>query len=241
MENQNHYVNYKPLDTIDNSNLLEVNKSKKVEVSYGSSKNFEFPIDKGDIMCTITRNNRFDGKENLSNVISKIFIVRDLKFISLNDLNIILEHMRIEKLNIFSIGNGLHKKLNTINFISTDDGTNKGSKINFIEMTEEHFITFLNEDNKNFLEYNKYSLYIIRNGNFLDIKKLFARINGFDVNLGRGGPQKAHLLSPLDFRLSAYLMAMFNFDYKLISYLNTFNDISKDRYLSYLDWLKTSR
>ena len=30
-------------------------------------------------------------------------------------------------------------------------------------------------------------------------------------------------------------MAMFNFNYKLISYLNTFNVMSKDRYLSWKD------
>lgn len=46
---------------------------------------------------------------------------------------------------------------------------------------------------------------------------------------------KAHALSPLDFRLSCYLMAMFNFDYNLISSLNSFNIMSKDRYLSYMD------
>jgi hypothetical protein len=69
----------------------------------------------------------------------------------------------------------------------------------------------------------------------IDIKNLFAKINNKDVNVGRGGSQKANALSPLDFRLSYYLMAMFNFDYKLISSLNSFNLMSKDRYLSYMD------
>jgi hypothetical protein len=50
-----------------------------------------------------------------------------------------------------------------------------------------------------------------------------------------GGGQKAHVLSPLDFRLSSYLMAMFNFNFKFINYLNTFNEISKDKYLSWKD------
>jgi hypothetical protein len=69
----------------------------------------------------------------------------------------------------------------------------------------------------------------------LDIKNLFARIQNRNVNVGRGGSQKAHALSPLDFRLSSYLMAMFKFDYKFISSLNSFNVMSKDRYLSYMD------
>jgi hypothetical protein len=42
---------------------------------------------------------------------------------------------------------------------------------------------------------------------------------------------KSHLLSPLA-RLSSYLMAIFDFNYKNISYLNTFSDIGKDKYLS---------
>lgn len=51
--------------------------------------------------------------------------------------------------------------------------------------------------------------------------------------MGDGGGQKAHILSPLDFRLSSYLLAMFNFNYLLFNKLNMFNDLSKDRYLSY--------
>ncbi len=77
-------------------------------------------------------------------------------------------------------------------------------------------------------------MYIIRDGNFLDIKNLFATINNCNVNLGRGS-QKSHMLSPLDLRLSNYIMAMFNFNYKLVSYLNTFNEVPKNIYLSSKD------
>ena len=84
-----------------------------------------------------------------------------------------------------------------------------------------------------FLVYNKYTLYIFKEGSYLDIKNIFSKINGFDTNIGRGGSQKAYIISPLDFRLSCYLMAMFKFDYKYVSYLNAFNVVSKDRYLPY--------
>jgi hypothetical protein len=76
-------------------------------------------------------------------------------------------------------------------------------------------------------------MYILRGGNFLDMKNIFSMVNGNQTNLGRGGSQKAHMLSPLDFRLSYYLMAMFKFNINLISYLNTFDEIGKDRYLSW--------
>ena len=134
--------------------------------------------------------------------------------------------MKIEKLNIFSIDSQL--KIKTMNIIIA----NKGSKVKYIEMHPETFIEFLNFDNNNFLSYNKDSMYIVRSGDYIDIKNIFTIINNYDVNLVRGGSQKAHMISPLDFRMSCYLMAMFNFNYKVISYLNMFNDISKDRYLS---------
>jgi hypothetical protein len=85
------------------------------------------------------------------------------------------------------------------------------------------------------ISWNLIKLVYARGGNWMDIKNLFARIQNKDVNVGRGGSQKAHALSPLDFRLSTYLMAMFKFDYNLISSLNSFNFMSKDRYLSYMD------
>ena len=91
------------------------------------------------------------------------------------------------------------------------------------------------------MDYYKNSLFIVRGGNFIDIKNLFAVIENQTVNVGRGGSQKAHGLSPLDFRLSSYLMAMFNFNYKLISSLNSFNVMTKDRYLSYMDKHKPNK
>lgn len=132
--------------------------------------------------------------------------------------------MNLNKLQIFAINNSLSNTINTIR-------TNKGAKVLYVEMGYKQFISFLNSDGK-FLEYNKNSLYILRDGNFLDMKNIFANIEGYPANLGRGGSQKSHILSPLEFRLSSYIMAMFS-DYNLIASLNTFNEVSKDRYLSY--------
>ena len=44
------------------------------------------------------------------------------------------------------------------------------------------------------------------------------------------------ILFPLDLIISSYLMVMFNFNYKLILYLNMFNNILKYRYLPFFDW-----
>ena len=74
--------------------------------------------------------------------------------------------------------------------------------------------------------WNLINIVYLWGGNWIDIKNLFAKIKNRNVNVGRGGSQKAHALSPLDFRLSTYLMAMFKFDYQLIYSLNSFNIMS---------------
>jgi hypothetical protein len=86
---------------------------------------------------------------------------------------------------------------------------------------------------ENLLTYNRETLYILINGEYKAVKNTFTKINDCKVNIGRGDSQKANNISPLDFRLSCYLMAMFNFDYKYISYLNAFKDLSEDRYLPF--------
>lgn len=192
-----------------------------------ASDNFEFPIGINDTLFTLTCNNSA-YKDNIANIISKIIIVRELSYINLNQISEALGAMKIEKLNIFSID--YNKELDTINYTNS---INNGCSIDYIEIKPEFFAKFLNWESNTFANYNKNSLYIVRGGNYIDIKSLFTNINGCDVNLGSGRSQKAHLLSPLDFRLSCYIMAMFNFNYKLISYLNTFNDLEKDRYLSW--------
>jgi hypothetical protein len=189
---------------------------------------FNFPIDNEDILFTLTFNPSI-YKENVSSLISKMVIIRELSYINLDTLSKILAAMRIKELNIFSIDN----QINRMKIVKR----NNGCFITYTEMGIKHFTTLLNckKEKADFFDYNKYSLYILRNGGFLDIKKLFNNINGYEVNIGRGGSQKAHILSPLDLRLGSYLLAMFNFDYNLVSYLNAFNDLGKDRYLTYMD------
>jgi hypothetical protein len=196
------------------------------------NNDFEFPIHMNDVLFTLAPTYY---KGNMGNLISKILIINELSYINLDELSKILAIMRLKELNIFSIDNNLEE----MKVVRRDNGT----PITYTEMRWEHLIEFLSFDKKkaDFFDYNNYSLYILRDGGFLDIKDLFAKINGRDMNVGRGSTQKAHILSPLDFRLSAYVMAMFNFNYGLISNLNAFNNLEKDRYLSYLDKISESK
>lgn len=198
-------------DTVLNKNILD---------------NFEFPIDPSDTMFVLTRNNS-EYKEGINNLISKMVTIKALKYINLDELSTILGAFGIEELTIFSINNDNKSTINTVK-------SDKGSEIIYIDIHYEKFMEFIKSD-CDFLKMNRKSLYILRNGNFLDIKNLFSLISGYKINVGRGGSQKAHILSPLDLRLASYMMAMFKCKYKLFSYLNTFDVLSKDRYLSYKD------
>lgn len=158
-------------------------------------------------------------------------ILKDINYINLSKIVEGLGFMKIEKLNIFCIDNRLDNT--TINYAHI----NKSSDVRYTEMNLDNFIILLNSD-RDFWEYNKDTLYILRYGNFLDIKNIFSKINQSRYNIGRGGSQKSHVISPLEFRLSSYLMAMLDFDYQKISKLNFFNQMDKARFLSYKDMSK---
>ena len=137
--------------------------------------------------------------------------------------------MKIDKLNIIAIYP--LDTLEKINYINIKEPSN----IKYLEVGADDFTSYLNNPSYDFLNYNKNTLYIIKEGNYIDIKNIFSKINGYKTNIIRGGSQKSHIMSPLDLRLYCYLMAIFKFDYKYISNLNAFNEITKDRYLPYIE------
>src|SRR6266487_2330271 len=185
-----------------------------------SSEEYSFSIDSCDILFTLTVN-RSVYKKDLVTLIAKMAIIKESHGVNLPQLANI-----INILNIFLIDDSDTKE-NNVFIIKVKEP----SEVNCIEIGVGEFIKQINSENCNFLSFNKHSLYIFKNGSYINAKNLFAKLENKNANLGRGGSQKAHALSPLDLRLSCYLMAMFNFDCKLISSLNAFDDMSKDRYL----------
>lgn len=214
-------------------NKLEHNNSDndgKLEFKYLYKNYWESYIDTNDtiIILTIKEREKFSS-EKINNLISKIVIINNKKIIYSDKLAKSLNIMNIERLNIFIVDTEMSN-----DFIWV---VNKDSNIKLIKSSPEQFINFINSDFDTFLLYNPYSLYIIRGNtkgpSYKYIKYLFKKINEYDMNIGRGGSQKAHILSPLDFKLSCYLMAFFDFNHKLINGLNLFNELEKERYLSW--------
>lgn len=107
------------------------------------------------------------------------------------------------------------------------------NNVKYIEIGLRYFIeNYLeNPNNVHFWEHNNNTLYIMRDGNYSDIKNIFIRIQNIEVSLVKGSSQKSHMVSPIDFRLSSYLLLLFNMDFREFNKQNSFNIVSKDRYL----------
>ena len=199
------------------------------EVNPTNFTGFNFFINTSYILLTLTFNNNL-VKDKINNLIGKIIILRENKEVDLFELTKLLNLMERDKLNIVALYP--LDVLENINYINIKEP----SYVKYLEIGANDFITHcINNSSFNFLEYNNNTIYVIKEGSYIDAKNIFSKINDFDTNIGRGDSQKAHLLSPLDFRLSCYMMAMLKFDYKYITYLNSFNIISKDRYLPFIE------
>lgn len=154
-------------------------------------ENFEFPLNVDDTMFTLARGVGFKDT-SVNDIVSKMAVIKEARHINTNDLSKMLNIMNIKDLNIFSIDNVCsNNPLNTYYI-------NKGARVKYLEIRPENFIAYLNTDN-DFIDYNRNSLYILRDGNFLDIKNLFKVINGNPVNIGRWRGSKIPYFKSLGF------------------------------------------
>lgn len=127
--------------------------------------------------------------------------------------------MEIDKLNIIIIyPNGILKDIKYTKI-------KEPSLVKHIEINIDNFIIYLNSPSCNFLNHIKNNMYILKKGSYFNIKNIFIHINEFNINLGKDGNQKIYMLSTFDFRLSSYLLIVFNFNYKLVNYFSSFNHL----------------
>jgi hypothetical protein len=184
--------------------------------------NNKFHIHNSDILFLLTVNNN-SKTENLTHLTTKIAILNNSLECDLWKINNLVNSLNMDSLYIFSL-----IKSDTFEYKINDENTN----VKYTEVGSKYFKRNLkHNDNVDFWEYNKNSLYILRNGDFSDIRRMFKRINNTKVQLVRGSSQKSHMVSPIDFRLSLYLTILCNMDFKYFRTNNSFNKIDKKRYL----------
>lgn len=182
-------------------------------------------LDLCDFFYVLTVNlGNYKPNENAGNLIAKSFFVNQNIKIYLWDYAWRLYNLGITKLNLFYLSDRKDDYI-TVNF-------NNGCALTFINMGVEQYIKHLKiEGAKGFAQYNTHSMYILKNGDFTDIKNKIFNVEGVKVNIVRGSCQKSHILSPLDFRLSTYMLALFDCNYSLTHSFNSFNELNKKRYL----------
>lgn len=134
-------------------------------------------------------------------------------------------HMNVDSFNIFSI-------VMSETFECKIARVEESCNVKYIEIGIKYFLeNYLDNPNIDFWEHNKNSLYILRGGDYSDLKEMFTMIHSTKVRIVRGSSQKSHVVSPIDFRLSSYMMILCNLDFKKFNTENSFNIMSKNRYL----------
>jgi hypothetical protein len=180
-----------------------------------------------DILAVFTINGSI-YKENTAHLISKLFFTRENLTVNLPFLSKSLFDLNMKSLSIVSI----HKSMDMAgDYVKVHNGSGSLPFL-FMEMNLADFISQLNV-NTDFTTYNPNTLFIFRDSNYQEIKSLLTNIGGANVDLVRGSSQKAHVLSPLDLRLSTYMLALIGLNYSKLSYFNVFNDLVKEKYLPY--------
>jgi len=213
-------------ENVVDDNCVKDNRDNEEDFEIDDKNNISIGLP--DVLFTLTIN-RTAFENDVKHLAGKIMIPRELRVFNLQDLSNALNVMKIYHLNIICINkysNGIVKNLNI----------EKPSSISYIEVGFDSFKEIVMEkDGAKFRDYNRDTLYILKDSSYIDVKNLLVHIEGFDISVGKGSSQKAHILSPLDIRLTTYVMAIYNFDHRYINYINTFNDIPKDRYLPFFE------
>lgn len=191
-----------------------------------------FTISNQDIIFILTINpsNFKNRNDNTIHMTAKVFILKSEIFLNCSSIGSNLFNMNINKgISIFSI----HKTKGEGEVIVYNEITNT-SPVLYKEININDFILYLDNKDNDFILNNRSNLYILRNSNFRDLKKMITKIEGYNVEVVRGSNQKAHLLSTLDLRLTAYMLAFFDLDFNKLNFFNGFNVIEKERYLPYM-------
>jgi len=179
-------------------------------------------ISNTDILFLLTKYYN-STKREIINVSSKSVSLRNSVDVDLWNTSAHLNTLNIEKLNIFSI----EPKLNVQITVSDFDNI-KLIEIGFDDFMDQYMDTL---DSDKLWKENSYSLYILRDSNFSDLYEMFKTFST-SKKLIKGNSQKRHFLSPTDFRMSCYMLLLFNLNFNHFEKENDFRIIKKSVYVS---------
>lgn len=171
-------------------------------------------------------NKNKNSRNSITHLSTKLVVIKKYIGNDLETISKLASMMNIEQFYIFSIfpDKDLEYQIQEVEL---------PSKVNHITIGLNFFMENIlgGEQDEAFWNLNKSSLYILKDGNYSDLRRIFTSVKGIKTSLVRGSSQKAHLVSPIEFRLSTYLMILSNMDFKKVTRQNAFQNIKKDRYL----------
>lgn len=106
--------------------------------------------------------------------------------------------------------------------------------------SRQNFIPMINSGSFNFNETNKYCLYIFLGMSWVELITMF-KSEDINIIVSGGSPTKRHLLSPLEIRLSSYIVALFDMNTIEAINHNNFKFVDKERYLPIFDFSNKSK
>lgn len=148
-------------------------------------------------------------------------LIKNIKILGLKKL-MIFHILDLEQDSINQQHKGFVSEFLEIDYISTDT-----------------FVHLIMSVDFNFSVINKHCLYICHQMSWSGVIRKFKR--DIDVTISGGSNVKRHLLSPLDVRLSSYLIAIFNLNCLEVINHNNFNALDKNIYLPYADMSNKSK
>lgn len=186
--------------------------------------NYSVYLNSKDVLFVLTICNN-SNEQNNTHLTTKMVSVNSTMKISMSNIAMYSNSLNIDILYIFSI---VINETYENEYVELKEPCN----IVYIRVGLRFFLeNYLENPDMNFWENNKNTLYILRNGNYSDIQKMFTIIQNTKTQIVKGNSQKSHILSPIDFRLSSYMLILCNMNYKKFNYNNSFNIVTKDKYL----------
>jgi NADH-ubiquinone oxidoreductase chain 5 len=231
VNNFSEEANVKPFNIFNTQDLNDLNEHTSLKMNVGLPKADLIQLRAGDLFVVLSSLDKFRNDRH-SSIVSKLFFVKDNHKFLLDDMRSNLNILGVKLTYVFYIGD-FEQKSNTLNPTSS---VYEDELVVFMHFKYAEWLPFVSSNQYNFIRNNNHCLYIIKNGTFTDVKKLFQYLNWKPVNVGRGSTQKSHITSDLDIKMHTYLLSIYNLNVNSIRYNNDFSNVNKSVYLTYEDW-----
>lgn len=191
----------------------------------------DISISPNDILFVLSYDPKRSETMNKEAFVIKMFSFKRQESINLANLARKFGYFSLSEMNIVSINPKINTDLICVNG-ETSEHESTGCTLSYVEIGRKNFLDRIRLIGaESFFTFNINTLFILRNGNYLDILKLFSNIEGLPAEIFKGGGQKSHVLSSLEIKLSMYILALSDFNYSKVYYNNAYGNLDKLKYL----------